>query len=125
MKLNIKTTNIEMTQSIRDYLDKRLVAFEKFIQGEEAIMVDVEVGRTTRHHKQGDIFRAEINLHGKGHNLRAVSEKEDLYSAIDEARDEMVRELTAEKDKRTSLMRRGGLKLKNMLRGFGRKQREE
>jgi ribosomal subunit interface protein len=121
MKINTKFTGIEMTQAISDYLAKRLGALEKFINGDETVMVDVELGKTTNHHKSGDIFRAEINLHGKGRSFRAVSSKPDLYAAIDEAKDEMARELSANKDKQISLVRRGGAAIKNLLR-FGKNQ---
>lgn len=121
MRINIKATNLELTQAISDYLEKRISTLDKFVnKNDESAMADVEVGKSTKHHQSGDIFRAEINLHVAGKNLRAVSEKDNLYAAIDEAKDEMAREITSHKAKQRTLLRRGGAKIKDFLRGFYR-----
>jgi len=118
MQKNIKATNIEITPAISDYIDKRFSAFDKFTQGDESARCDIEVGKTTHHHKNGDIFKAEVNLHISGKNFYAMIEKDDLYAAIDLVKDEIVRALTTHKDKGLSLMRKGALKMKNALKGF-------
>jgi putative sigma-54 modulation protein len=120
MNKNIKATNIEITPAISDYIDKRFSAFDRFIQGEvESALCEVEVGKTTRHHKSGDYFRAEVNLRFSGRNFYAVSEKDDLYAAIDEVKDEIVQQITTHKDKSQTLYRRGALQVKNILKGLG------
>lgn len=124
MQINIKGTNIELTDSLRDYLDKKLEGLEEFTDSnkEEAI-AQVELAKTTNHHRSGDIFRAELNIRVHGKQLRAVSETEDLHSSIDKVKDEIFREVKKHKDKRRSLIRRGGHRVKNMMRGiFGRNQ---
>lgn len=119
MRINIKATNLELTAAISDYAEKRVSSLEKFInKNDESAMANVEVGKSTKHHQSGDIFRAEINLHIAGKNLRAVVEKDNLYAAIDEAKDEMVREITSHKAKQRTLLRRGGAKIKDFIRGF-------
>ena len=121
MKIQVKATNIKLTDAISDYLDKRLGAFDKYIDPEETSLIcDVEVGRTTHHHLQGDIFRAEINLHVGGKSFRSVSEQETLYSAIDDVREEMSRVLRKQKQKQRTLVRRGAAQMKNLLRRFKR-----
>lgn len=120
MNKNIKATNIEITPAISDYLDKRISAFDRFIPTDDtSAMCQIEVGKTTKHHKSGDFFKAEVNLRVSGKNFYAVSEKEDLYAAIDEVKDEIVYQMTSEKDKSMTLMRKGALKFKNMIRGLG------
>lgn len=119
MKINLKSTNLAVTPEISDYLDKRLEAAEKFLPKDYgACMADVELGRTTRHHQTGDIFRAEVNILIGKKSFRAVSENQDLFSAIDAVKDEITRALGADKGKRISLLRRGGQKIKNALRGI-------
>ncbi len=118
MKTNLKGTNLELTPQIRDYLDKRLAPLEKFLPDEESCMVDVELGRSINHHQTGDVCRAEINVNVGNRTFRAVSEQQDLFSAIDFMKDEITRELGSYKEKRISIMRRGGQKLKNLLRRF-------
>lgn len=122
LKHHIKSTNLEMTEAISDYLAKRLDTLDKFIDKEIEALAKVEVGKTSHHHHKGDIFRAEVNLNIGGKNFRAVAETSDLYAAIDKMRDEIVAEVTKSKRKSLHLLRRGHQKIKNMIKGiFGRK----
>jgi ribosomal subunit interface protein len=78
------------------------------------------VGKTTRHHQQGDIFRAELQMHLPGASLRAETEKDNLYAAIDEAHDELGREIKKWKNKQTAKQRHGARILKKLLSVFYR-----
>ena len=120
MKVNTKATNIGLTEAIEEYLEKHLILpVGRFVDTtDESAALGIEVGKTTRHHHKGEIFRAEANLHVAGRNLRAESEREDLHAAIDDARDELVRELTSYKKRKLGLLRRGGQKIKNFLKRF-------
>ncbi len=118
MQKNITASNIEITPAISDYVEKKFSAFDRFAQDPNSALCNVEVGKTTKHHKHGDVFRAEVNLRISGKNFYAVSEKDDLYAAIDQVKDEILREITSEKDRSTTLMRRGALKFKNMIKGL-------
>ena len=120
MNIHIKTTNLTLTPDIQDYLDKKIESFDKLIDPTDtSVSYQVELGRTSKHHKSGDIFRAEINLRKDGRQFRAVSEQDTLLSAIDEAKDEMLEELKSYKSKRTTLIRRGGAAIKDMIKGIG------
>jgi ribosomal subunit interface protein len=81
-------------------------------------MCYVEIGKTTGHHKTGDLFKSEITLHIGGKVFRASAEKEDLYSAIDVVTEEVAEELRSFKNKRKSLIRRGASKIKSIIKGF-------
>ena len=117
MNINITSRNIELTPTLRDYVEKRLGSISKFVHGEPSI--NVEIGKTTEHHKQGDIFQAEVNvITPLGKQYRAVSEKSDIYEAIDDIRNEIVRELTHDKEKKMTLFRRGAQKIKNLIKGL-------
>lgn len=119
MRKIIKATEIDLTTPIKEYLDKRLEAIEKLIDSENpTLLAEIEIGKTTKHHQSGDIFRAELNLTIDGDNFRAVSEKENLNSAIDEMRDEILNELRSFKGKRQSLIKRSGAKVKALLKKF-------
>lgn len=119
MQINIKATNIELTPAIRDFTEKKVGGLEKFIgRADGAIKAYVEVGMTTRHHSAGNIFRAEIQITvphiEKGIRIEAVDD--DLYTAIEKAKDEMKLELAKLKDKKISLVRRGARALKEFIR---------
>ena len=118
--ISIKATNTELTPAIAEYVRKRIAMLDKVVDAEDtSARVSVEVGKTTHHHQKGDLFRAEFNVHIAGHDFRAAAEKDDLYAAIDEVRDEIIREVTGYKDKRRTLLRRGGAAIKNVLKGMG------
>lgn len=120
MRHNIKTTDFSMTPAIKDYVEKRLEHLDKFINqamGELPICY-VEIGKTTNHHKNGDLFKAEFTIHIGGKSLRAEANEEDLYAAIDKITDEMTEELKSFKDKKVSLIKRSGAKIKSFVRNF-------
>ncbi len=119
MQITIKATNIELTEAIRDYVNKKFNLVSKFVRkSDESVLCRVEVGKITQHHKKGEVFRAEGRLHVDGKELYATSEKEDLYAAIDDVKDELVRVLTSTKEKKMDMIRKGGARIKNMLKGL-------
>ena len=118
MRTNIKATNIELTGAINDYVNKRLSGIEKFTKSEDNVIAYIEVGKTTNHHKRGDVFRAEFNIEISGNKFYAFSEKEDLYSAIDGAREELIRQVSSSKDRKQTLFKRGSSSIKKMLKGI-------
>lgn len=120
MNIHTKTTNLTLTPEIQDYLDKKMEAFDKIIDpNDTSVSCQVELARTTNHHKAGDIFRAEINLRKDGKQFRAVSEQTTIMEALDEVKDELLRELKSYKSKQETLVRRGGAAVKNMVKGIG------
>ncbi|MBP7846441.1 MAG: HPF/RaiA family ribosome-associated protein, partial [Candidatus Pacebacteria bacterium] len=81
------------------------------------VICEVEIGRTTKHHNSGDIFKAEINLTQPGSKqVYAMAEEVDLYTAIDVVRDEAERVIVSKKTKDSTLFRRGAAQVKNLLK---------
>lgn len=119
MKINTKATNITITPAIADYIEKKVAMLEKFLKNVDEVLVNVEVGKTTKHHKSGDVFRAEIHLLSNGEDFYAVAETDDLYASIDEVKDEIVRELTSQKKRALRIWRKSGAAVKDILRGIG------
>jgi len=117
MNINIKATNMELTSSINDYVNKRLSSILKFVKDKEMIAY-VEVGKTTNHHKQGDVFKAEFNIEISGIKFYTFSEKEDLYKAIDDAKEELLRQIKNNKERKQTLFKRGSTSIKKMLKGM-------
>lgn len=118
MNTNIKSTNITLSAAITDYADKKIKKVSKMLDSDPASQCDIELARTTAHHHKGEIFKAEIHIVGAGKNLYAVAEREDLYTAIDAVRDDIIRELKNAREKRTAFIRRGGAKVKAMIKGL-------
>jgi len=139
MKINIKATNLELTPAITVYIEEKINGLEKFISGEAlkqwdesnqaAVEATVEIARTTNHHRQGDVYRAEINLKVPGRILRAEAEQWDMRVAIDQAKDELQVELKKYKNKQETQFRKGSRMLKKLtslspLAWFGSEKRK-
>ncbi len=120
LKKHIKATNIELTEAIENYVEKKIQSLEKFVEDGVEALARIEVGKTSHHHNKGDIFRAEINLKISDKDFRAVFETSDLYAAIDGMRDEIFAEVSRAKRKQFHLLKRGHQKIKDMLRGVFR-----
>ncbi len=89
MKINIKAST-DLTPSLKIYIEEKLGALAKFVKhfdetGEAAIWL--EISRTTRHHRKGDVFVAAADLRLPKKILRAEEYAEDARVAIDRARD--------------------------------------
>lgn len=118
MKIIFKSKDLEITDTIRSYTEKKISTLEKFLKNfnQEIILAEIELGRTTWHHKSGEIFRAEINLSIDGEVFRAESEQDDLYASIDEVRDDLEQEIKKFKAKRDTIFIRGARSIKKHFR---------
>ena len=108
----IKTsfTGIPASSEVEEYIGKKLGFLEKLLshyaEDTNEALFEVEVGKTTEHHQKGNVYRAEINFTAGGVRLRAVAVKDDLYAALDDAKDEMQKELRRNKEKQIAKDRR-------------------
>ena len=96
MNINIKATNIDLTPSIREYAESKIGSISKFIERfeeEGEVKVEIEIGRTTRHHKKGDVFYAEAMVYLPKKTLRAESSGPDLRAGIDDVKDKLKAEI--------------------------------
>jgi ribosomal subunit interface protein len=119
IKKTVKGTGIDLSDAISSAIDRVVASIDKYVDpSDTSALVDIEVGKTTNHHRSGEIFRAEINFHSRIGSLRAEAEKEDLYVALVAAKDEIVESLRSKKSKRTDFIKRSGAKIKNMIRGL-------
>lgn len=117
MNIKIRSVNFEVTDAINSYINKKVSSLDKFLSNSENILCEVEIGKTTEHHKSGDIFKAEINIDiPGGRQIYAVAEEVDLYTAIDVVRDEAERKIVSTKDKYKAVWRRGATQVKNLLK---------
>lgn len=106
MVIRIKTTNLDLTPSLETYIRQKVKVLERILSRfdtHDSLELHLEVGRTTKHHHKGPVFRAEFMLHVPKKVLRAVEESVDVRSAIDIARDEL--EMQIEKYKTRTVER--------------------
>lgn len=120
MRVNIRQKDIEITDSLREYLDMKIVRpVERLIkraEPEDAVILDIEVARTTRHHHKGEVFRASVTLSLAGKTIRASAEDTDIHAACDALEDELKREITHHKTSSFSVLKRLGRRTKQLIR---------
>jgi len=114
MNIIIKGTNIKLSPSIYQNIEKKIGGLNRFVKKIDPELVEarVDVGKITRGQRQGEIFRAEVNLNINGRFLRADETSETLLAAIDLVKDKLANEIKTTKDKEVTKYKRGARSLK-------------
>ena len=109
MNIIIRTKNIEMTPTLREFIEIKISSLEKYCREcqvdddpslsstTEAI---VEVGKDTLHHKKGDVYQAQCQFTFNGNKIHAHTDADDLEKAVAAVRDDLQDQLTRLKGKR-------------------------
>lgn len=125
MQINLQGKGMELTESIKDYVLKRVTNLEKLLSSVEKVggevVVNFEVAKNTNHHKAGEIFHADCSINIKGEKFYSSVDEEDLYQAIDTVKENLFREISKNKDRRQTLFRRGAVSVKKMLKGISKR----
>ena len=125
MRINIKATNIKLDEALKVWVEKKIGEIEKFLvdfgsrkyfKEKPNLEIKVEIGKTTRHHLKGEVFRAEVQLCLPKQIIRAEAVSEDLRDAINQVKDELQREVKRYKGKRIARARRWARKVKELTR---------
>lgn len=85
--------NLELTPELTGHIRNEIRSLKKFIDQKTWDEAKIEVGRTTQHHRKGEVFRAEINLPLPGKFLRAEEVSENLHAAINIVKEEIERQV--------------------------------
>lgn len=125
MQINLQGKNMELTEAIKDYVLKRVTNLERLLSGIEKrkgeILIDFEVGKSTRHHKSGDIFHADCSININGASFYTSADADDLYKAIDEVKQTLFNDIEKNKDRKQTLYKRGATSIKKMMKGISRR----
>ena len=112
MRTIIETKNLELTQALKDFAEKKFLGLEKFIESAD---IFVELEKETRHHSKGKIFVAKAQVQLPGKILMAVSREDDMYKAIVDVEKEMKLEIEKYKFKKIDKNRREQRKSKEKI----------
>ncbi|MEK7195744.1 MAG: ribosome-associated translation inhibitor RaiA [Patescibacteria group bacterium] len=101
MKIIIKATDLDLTPALKAYIEEKFNDLDRPLGSlqKDSIKARVEVGRSTRHHKHGDVFHVDANLDLPHEVLRAEEDTDDAYAAIDAVKDKLKREIEKYKEK--------------------------
>ena len=119
LRFTLHQKNLEITPALRVYVEEKILKpVERFIKNvkvPELPILDIEIGRTTRHHKKGLVYRAEANLKLNGKMIRAEAVDEDVHAACDLVKEELRREIVSYKDKALAVLKRRARSVKKAL----------
>lgn len=102
MKITVKATRLILTPALKEYIEKKISPLSRFLARFEAkgeSTAFVEIARTTRHHKNGEVYAAEIDLDLGSRMLRVEQSHRDVRAAIDLAKDALREKLAQYKKK--------------------------
>ena len=102
MQLHVKGKNLEVSDSIRRYAERKLAKLDRKVH--ELTRVEVELA-VERNPSVAANQVAEATVWLKGHTLRARESSRDMKTSIDELTEKLLRQVTDERDKRTTRRR--------------------
>ncbi len=97
MKLLIQGNNIQVTESIRNYVEKKLEKAVKHFQ-HLATKMDVHLS-VERNARISNKHKAEVTVYANGTVIRAQENSENLYASIDLVSDKIARQLRKYKER--------------------------
>lgn len=98
LEVEIYGRNIDVTDRIHDYVDKKVGKLDRYLPGIEEARVDLAYVKSAR--SAADRQVAQITVRGKGFILRSEERADDIFSALDTALDKMQRRIERYKGKR-------------------------
>lgn len=91
MQIQITAKNIDLTEAIKKYAEKKVGRLEKYFDNITEANVLLEV--------QKNIHKVEVLLSAKGVMMKGLEKSEDLYASIDLATDKIEKQLIKYKEK--------------------------
>jgi putative sigma-54 modulation protein len=97
VEVEVYGRNMDVTDRIRTYIDKKVTKLDRYLPGIEEARVDVSYVKSAR--SAADRQVAQITVRGKGFILRSEERADDIFSALDTALDKMQRRIERYKGK--------------------------
>ncbi|BDX05195.1 ribosome hibernation promoting factor [Planctobacterium marinum] len=91
MQINLSGHHVEITDSLRDYVDTKFTKLERHFDHINNVYVILNVEKLNQ--------KAEATLHLDGGEVFATSEHKDMYAAIDSLIDKLDRQVIKHKEK--------------------------
>ena len=97
MELHITGKNVEVTDWLRQYVEKKVGRLDRFLPDIQAARVELTTQNSRR---AGDRQVAQVTLRSNGSILRAEEKSDDMFASIDAVVDKINRQVKRFKDKR-------------------------
>lgn len=98
LQVDIFARNMEVTDRIKEYVDKKVSKLDRYLIGIDETRVDLAYVKSARNAADRQV--AQITVRGRGFILRSEERKDDIFSALDAALDKMQRQIERFKGKR-------------------------
>ncbi len=97
MEIELLGRHVELSDKVRDYVDKKIGRLDRYLPDIKATRVELSHGiRRSR----GEIYKAQITIWVDSAVLRAEEMEDDLFAAIDLASDKLHRQIERFRGKR-------------------------
>ena len=93
---------MNLTPAFKEYVRKKINALSRFLRRfdrDNEVTAEVEIERTTEHHRHGEIYHASVDVHLPGKRVRAEEAHSDLLAAVEIAKDKAKEDLRKHKEK--------------------------
>lgn len=97
-KAVIFAKNMEVSDRVEEYINKKIVKVGKFLPDVDDIKIDIAYIKSARN--AADRYVAQITIRGKGYILRTEERADDIFSAFDNSLEKMLRQIERFKGKR-------------------------
>jgi putative sigma-54 modulation protein len=97
-ELDIQARNMEVTDRINDYIEKKASKLDKFLPAIEETRIELSFEKSAR--SAADRHVAQITVRGKNLLLRSEERADDIFAAFDTALDKLQRQIDRYKGKR-------------------------
>lgn len=97
-ELDIQARNMEVTDRINDYIEKKANKLDRFLPAIEETRVELSFEKSAR--SAADRHIAQITVRGKNLLLRSEERADDIFAAFDTALDKIQRQIDRYKGKR-------------------------
>jgi putative sigma-54 modulation protein len=122
MDLNIKGKNIEVTDRLHDYVDKKIGRLDRYLPTISEVWVELSVEGTKA---AQDRQVCQVTVRSNGTILRAEERSDDMFSSIDSVLDKMYRQIARYKGKRQNRWRAAGVTIEPLPEGFEEEDDED
>ena len=96
-KIEMVARNMRLTDNTREYVEKKAVKLERYLQEIEEIRIELSHNKSARNALDRQV--AQITVHGKGFILRSEERADDVHAAFDTALDKVQRQIDRYKGK--------------------------
>jgi len=121
MNIIFKGTNYTISPDIEKLCRERIESATRML-GEDAAkaLVEVELELVEERKNNNAVYRAEVNVSVDGKFYRAESTRRSMQNAISDVKNSLSNEIRKDRGKNESLFKKGGRRVKSLLRGFRR-----